>query len=127
MSDRDPVAVEEIAVEGSKELAEAVKLKVGWWGGYDKEAKEWIAACPSLNLLADGETEQDLLDCMVENTEILLTSLVNSRELEEFLAEYGWELNRTAHEDRVSVAPPSVSPPIFPNELTNSRQIPVFA
>ena len=62
-----------------------------WNIAKDPDSGGWFGVCDDLNLNADGETLEDLDQCIGEVMSLLFLDLSLDGELEEFLQARGWE------------------------------------
>lgn len=69
-----------------------VKAKVDWTGFIDEANRHWIAECPSLKLVVEGDSWQDLMASIDETLDLMLKDLLQTGELDQFLRAHGWQL-----------------------------------
>ncbi len=84
-----------------------IAANVNWEIAQDPDSGLWIGVCDALRLNADGETFQELQECMSEAMELLFLDLYEEGDLEEFLHDHGWTMQEPA------TAAPAASRPRF--------------
>ena len=51
----------------------------------------WIGVCDALQVTVQADTWAELMEAIIDGLEMIFQDLLNSGELEQFLAEQGWQ------------------------------------
>jgi predicted RNase H-like HicB family nuclease len=70
-----------------------IQAKVFWLVAQDKRSKFWVAQCPPLQIVAEGETFAKLTEAIDVCLQALFSELLETGELESFLREHSWKIN----------------------------------
>jgi len=57
----------------------------------EKEEDQWVADCPPLKLVVQGETLGELHEAIEDSLSLLFEELVDSGDLNQFMFQHGWE------------------------------------
>ena len=72
----------------------SISGKVSWTIFEDIKSKRWIAVCRPLNLSVEERTLGELSETIEDAIHALLLDLAQCNELEKFLREHGWRLEK---------------------------------
>ena len=70
----------------------AIKAKLIWLVAQDKRSRYWVAQCPPLQIVAEGETYAKLTEAIDACLQALFCELMETGELQSFLREHNWKL-----------------------------------
>lgn len=70
-----------------------IQAKVFWLLTQEKRSRFWVAHCPPLQIVAEGETFGQLVEAINDCLQALFSELVQTGELGNFLREHNWKLN----------------------------------
>jgi predicted RNase H-like HicB family nuclease len=69
-----------------------IQANLTWLVAQDKRSHYWVAQCPPLQIVAEGETYAQLTEAIDDCQQALLSELLATGELPNFLREHGWKL-----------------------------------
>lgn len=67
-----------------------IRAEIPWVAARDPYSLRWVAVCEPLSLTVEVESESELVPVIRESMELLFTDLLESGELDQFLADRGW-------------------------------------
>lgn len=71
-----------------------IRAEVAWRVFDSPGSGRWVADCPQLSLIAEGETFADLLETMRQALDLLFEDLIEEGDFNEFLSGRGWSLEK---------------------------------
>jgi predicted RNase H-like HicB family nuclease len=71
----------------------AIQTNLTWLVAQDKRSHYWVAQCPPLQIVAEGETYAKLTEAIDACQQALFSELLETGELAGFLREHGWRLS----------------------------------
>jgi hypothetical protein len=69
-----------------------IQAKLFWLVAQDARSRFWVAQCPPLQIVAEGETYHKLVEAMNDCIQALFSELVQTGDFENFLREHGWKM-----------------------------------
>jgi predicted RNase H-like HicB family nuclease len=70
-----------------------INANLFWLVAQDRRSHFWVANCPPLQIVAEGETYSELLEAIDNCLQALVSELMGTGELASFLREHDWQLN----------------------------------
>ncbi len=68
-----------------------IKGNLSWVVAQDKSSLFWVAQCPPLKIVAQGETYPQLMEAIADCIQALFSDLLATGELASFLREHQWQ------------------------------------
>lgn len=69
-----------------------IQANLCWLVAHDKRANMWVADCPLLKIVVEGETYSQLLESADACLQALFVDLVSTGEIGRFLHEHNWKV-----------------------------------
>lgn len=71
-----------------------VNAQLQWVFYRDEPSRRWIGVCDALKLTVEGETHADLRENIEDTLDLLMLNLLQENELDRFLTQHGWSLEK---------------------------------
>lgn len=75
---------------GRKPVLVRIEARVPWIVAQDRRDGHWFGICPPLNINAAGDTFAEFTQCAEEAMTLLLQSLHEHGEFDDFMRRHGW-------------------------------------